>query len=281
MFRTIIALSLLAPATGWAACPASPSDLSTHAATAEKAFAELDAATFTTTMETITAELDCLESVIPPGIAAEVHKSHGLASFLARDLDGAKASFRSAAAIDESMVLDPGYAPEGGPLHSAWAAAAELGPSAKEAMPQEGWVDGLRATERPRDTPHILQTANGDTYRGTWLTAGQELPEWASAAVAAVDEPEPVGHGAGKEKGEGLSATTLQLASASGAALVLSGGLFAAALAQQGKFKNDDTLTYSERADMQKRTNNLGFAAQGIGVVGLGLGATAVISTRW
>jgi hypothetical protein len=280
MFRSLFALSLLAPAASWAGCPASPSDLSSHAAAAEKSFAELDAASFTATMEAMAAELDCLESVIPPGIAAEVHKSHGLAAFLARDLEGAQASFRSAAAIDENLVLDPSYAPEGGPLHSAWAAASELGPSPTEPMPQEGWIDGMRSSERPRDTPHILQTENGDTYRGAWLAAGEELPEWAASSAAVVGEPDPVGHGA-QDKKEGVSATTLQLASASGAALVLSGGLFAAALAQQGKFKNDDTLTYSDRADLQKRTNNLGFAAQGIGVVGLGLGATAVISTRW
>lgn len=280
MYRTIAALALLAPSVSLAACPSSPDALSTHAAAAEKAFAALDSAAFTAAMTEMEADLGCLESVVPPGIAAEVHKAHGLASFLSRDLQGATASFRSAAAIDHSLSLDPGYAPKGGPLAGAWENAEMAGPSLRDDLPTELWVDGQRTMDRPRDTPHIVQTENGDTYQGVWLTGGQALPEWATKPTEVAGD-DPVGHGAGKGNSGSLSATTLQLASASGAAILLSGGLFAAALAQEGKFKRDDSLSYADRVDMQKRTNNLGFAAQGIGVVGLGLGATAVISTRW
>ncbi|TNE85063.1 MAG: hypothetical protein EP330_27045 [Deltaproteobacteria bacterium] len=286
----ILALALLTPAASFAACPANPSSLSGHADSAEKAFASLDAESFKTAMASLEEELGCLESVIPPGIAAQVHKAHGLSFFLARDLESATSAFRAAAAIDETMALDPSYAPDGGPLHSAWVAAQQAGPSMRIPLPTEQWIDGLRAADRPKETPYVLQRENGDTFQGSWLAADAELPEWAAApgeggGVSEADPNEggedPVGHGAGKKSGEGLSPTTLQLATASGTALLLSGGLFAAALAQEGKFKSDDTLTWTERVDMQKRTNNLGYAAQGIGIVGLGLGATAVVSTRW
>lgn len=295
MIRLLPALALLAPSVAIAACPASPSGLSEHAAAAETAFAALDAEAFAAAMATLEEDLGCLESVIPPGIAAQVHKAHGLASFLGRDLEAATASFRAAAAIDEGMNLDPSYAPEGGPLHSAWAAGSQLGPSMRIELPQEQWIDGLRAADRPKETPYVIQREAGDTFQGTWLAADAELPEWASAVgegggvsdAAEGDgegegegEGDPVGHGAG-DSGENMSATTLQLATASGTALLLSGGLFAAALSQEGKFKSNEGLTYDERVDMQRRTNNLGYAAQGIGIVGLGLGATAVVSTRW
>lgn len=284
MIRILSALVLLVPSAALAACPSGPGSISDVAMSAEKSFGALDADGFKASIAELEEELTCAESALPPGIVAQVHKTFGLAAFLNRDLEGAKAAFRAAASIDENLALDPGYAPEGGPLHLAWQEAQQTGPGVRTPLPVEQWVDGLRAADRPRDVPYLLQRESGDTLQGAWLTASAELPEWASLAgeggsSTVTSEPEPVAHGA--EKGPSKSPTTLQLATASGTALLLSGGLFAAALAQEGKFKSDTSLTWDERVDMQKRTNNLGFAAQGIGVVGLGLGATAVISTRW
>ena len=276
------ALCLLTPGAH-AGCPSTPDSLFEHVQAAEKAFGSLDAPGFEAAMAEVDIEVTCIESVVPPGMVAQLHMVIGLGGFLARDIESATQSFRAARSADPALELDPSYAPEGGPLHQAWTAALEMGPSPTVAMPASMWVDGTRSEMRPTEVPALLQRASDDVFDGALLAPTDPLPAWAlvpdEAPMVPEQPEEPVAHGAGG--GNKSSTRTLQLASASGSAMLLSGGLLAAALIQEGRFNRDDALTYEERVDLQKRTNNLGFAAQGFGLVGLGLGAGAVISTRW
>lgn len=275
------AMCLLAT-SAQAGCPSTPDSLFEHVKAAEQAFGALDAGGFEAAMAEVNVEVACIESVVPPGMVAQLHMVIGLGGFLARDIESAKQSFRAARSADPALALDTSYAPEGGPLHQAWTAALEMGPSPTVAMPASMWVDGTRSEMRPTEAPTLLQRASDDVFDGALLAPSDPLPAW---ALVPDDDPvlpsttvEPMAHGAGSSTS---STRTLQLASASGSALLLSGGLLTAALIQEGRFNRDDALTYEERVDLQKRTNNLGFAAQGFGLVGLGLGAGAVISTRW
>ena len=112
-------------------------------------------------MNRIDGMVECLGSVLSPGVAASVHRVHALRAFLAGDDAATTDSFVSARAIQGEVDLPDSVAPAGGPVDGLWQGADPARASARTAITAPAgakvWVDGSASTTRPEDVPSVVQ----------------------------------------------------------------------------------------------------------------------------
>lgn len=181
------------------------------------------------------------------------------------------------------------------------------------------YVDGRRALARPDKLPTLLQlvSLHGGVKSNRYVRIGAEGPSWAHSATpeATADSEEtppgvvPTAGGSdgpvtkaeagvatsssgvavatrerGKvelqKKGPRFGKPTAPLLLASGAAFVATGFLASTAGTVQDEF-NEPWHPFEYRETLQKRANNLGYAAQGTGVIGAGLLVGAALTIDW
>ncbi len=155
------------------------------------AFATMDEDGVSDAVAAVDAKLACQSAPVTPATAAQVHRMHGLKSFLEADTDAAKRAFAAALALDPTTQLPTKIAPDGGKLARLYAESA-LPAGATTALglgaDYRGYVDGTESSKRPTDRPAVVQLSSYDVvkYSG-WLTSASPIPAQfqPSAAVAA------------------------------------------------------------------------------------------------
>lgn len=282
----LLALALLAPALlasrpAAAACdePVSPARLAQLLSTADAAFADLDADTFTQALGQARAAVPCLSSPLSSGQVAAYHRAEAFQSFLDRDHASAVQHFRA------MLVASPGYrlselvAPDGHPLRVDFDIAQGLPAEPKRTLPApvEGSlrVDGSDTLQAPVALPFVLQQVDAE---GRVLGSALVEPGSTMLGYAAVEQDDA------RRARSGGGATRRRLGPPLVAAAVVTGAtsaaLYGMSAARAGEFW-DPATPQDELSGLRSQTNTLAYASLGVGVVAIGAGTAAVLSFAW
>lgn len=244
----------------WATC-AAPVPLESLQATLsaqEAAFATLDFPAFDVNFKKLEEELPCVDHRLSSGDAARVHRMYGVA-FFTQDRNGEAArSFAAARVLDPAWSF-PESVGEGTPLRGVWEQSLNEALGGTEDIGLRGlWiVDGIHSNRRPTGWPAVIQEERqGKIYTTDYLLPGEAVKQPGGPPIPPYARP---------------------LGIAAGGALLATVGLMAGAALTHQDFSNN-AHTSDELYDLQDRTNALGGAGVGMGVLAVGLGVGAVVS---
>lgn len=260
-----------------AACPSSSVDVLLAVEHAEASFIALDLEAFRRTTDSLDVELSCLTDSLPREVIARVHRMEGLRAFVDGNQDKAVAAFASARAIQPNYRFPEAMVPRGHPVSQRY---DEQDPSDGGARPlpppADGsiQVDGRPASALPTTRPSVVQwhRADGSIPDSRYLWPGGEMFDYPTASRTPLQTAPPVL--------DRPARSSRPLAIASGVALVGAAGLYAVAATSRSQYF-DDAATADDLDALRARTNNTFYGSVGLGAVGLGLGASAVVVGRW
>ncbi len=243
----------------------SPAEIRTTADVAQRAFGELDPATFGAAREQVESGLPCVSTPMPPPVAARVHLLSALAAFLDDDQAQTVASFQAARAAHPSLELGA-WLPDTHPLRLDWRIAGILDEPEPSALTLFGedqlLVDGLEGETLVLTRPAVLQRVQSGSVVDTSLWQGGELPGWME-----LYEPRL---GPEIKRRLWLGGATFVVAGATGALLAVSS-------TAHDRYVDEDT-PYEDLATLEKRANATSSAAIGTGAVALGLGVGLAVT---
>lgn len=270
-----VALGLGTPAMGAPPCAEKVSSAAFYeqVASGDTAYIRMDIEAFQEARRQASQMIPCLDESLTPAQAAGYHRLEALGAFLGRDHAGAVASLRSVIAAAPGYQLSLEIAPTGHPLRMYF----EIAEGSKSAPPvalgpiARGWVtvDGATSTSWPVDRPYLTQQF--DSAGGVMVSALRTVGEAPSEELAVDDSFRSV-------SAKIHTARTLSLVSA-GAALV-TGALYLGARSSANQFWDPSTPT-AELDALRQRTNALGWASAGVGLVAVGTGGAAVLVGTW
>ena len=268
-------LALLHPAH--ARCDATAAELSEAVDRGVSAYLTDSMAVLVSSQAEARAAIDCLDELVPPKVAARFYQLEGLIAFIERREEAIKVHFQIARDLDPLLELSPEFGLPGHIVQRLWVESAGRPPFPEEprAAPK-GWeiyVDGLGAESLPDERPMVLQ-----------LTDDREVVRWSGLWVPGDDLPPRL-------TGNGRRVATWSLAATSAGTGLLSGALFVAALGQRSALDEDFAQIAANGAPASSQTavsghalraNTLGYAAQGVAGLAVGLGVSAVaVGVRW
>ncbi len=232
---------------------------------AEVAFGNLDVAGFDAAMDEAMLDVGCIDAVVPPRVAARIHRLQGLRFYAARDERRALASFAASRALDPAWDWPETMLPRGHAARALWAQATTV-PPARVAVPAPtGGVlvfDGTKGLERPTAWATVAQLVGEDFQLQTSVYLLPDALMFAYPSEARPARPEPTPKGDKPAIGWFV---------ASGALAVASAGTYGAAAASADRF-TDPTVDadLDALAARRRTTNTLVGASAGL------LGAAAV-----
>jgi hypothetical protein len=275
---------LLLAAAAWGDCPATSADLLDTLIEAERAFGQLELDAFRVATAAATADVACLDEVLPRPVAARLHRIEGLRAFvLDDDAVAASAAFASARAIEPSYRFPEALVPTGHPVRERYEQQdPKSGGESAVPAPADGQieVDGVPGAGLPRTRPSVVQwvRADGSVPASAYLRPGEALFDY---------PPAPTGSGsgvAGLPGSEGPTAkrahTSVPMAVGAGVMLLAAAGAYAVAADARGDYLADDA-TLDELDPLRSRTNTFFAGAVGLGTAGVGLGVGAVLVGKW
>ncbi len=257
--------SVLSVTAAQAECPASASSLSDELGRAYSAYTAFELESFEARAASSIRRAECLEGLIAPELAVQLHLVAGLAAWLDQDPRSMAAAVRGVYALEPDFEPGVEVAPEGSRIRAVFdtARAGEPGPSQAVVGPE------LRVDGRPVDAGMPLERAalvQWTTRDGTvrsWYLDGLGLPSELvdELALAAPSAPHP------RHRSRGLVA-------AGGVALVAgTGALWGAHAARQAYW---DSYTLEEEQRYYRLNRSL--SVSGYGLLSLGsLGAVGAV----
>lgn len=123
-----------------AGCPASGEDLAEHVDAAATAYLAWEFESFDAHVEQVRTDLGCLEDLVSPPLAAEVHEVFAMLGARQGDIPLSLNAFRGILAADPDYVPDKDFAAKGSVIHQAWQQAGS-------------WQAGSRKGEKVRPLP--------------------------------------------------------------------------------------------------------------------------------
>jgi hypothetical protein len=230
---------------------------------ANGAYASLDLPGFETAVESARSTLVCLDAVVPPSLAAGLHRTEGLAAFIASDPVRASAAFGAARRLEPTWRFPADAIPEGNPVLDAYGAldVAALGFVEVDPPPSGTLrIDGQPTRRRPTDVPIVYQWLDRD---GAVATTAYLWPE---DPLPAADVP--LGSAAATHPRRGAMLIV------SGATALASGALYGSAALTHRTWA--DPATDRGKLDGLRATNNGLVIASGLALgVSLGTGTVA------
>jgi len=288
-----------------AACPASFRDVLGGAESALVAYEQADLGGFDAARSGLATDLGCLEAILEPGEAVQLHLVTALAAWVRQDEAATRAAFGAVTALDPDFALQTHVAVLDARLvglaEQATTAGALPQTMVLPLVPWSTWrVDGSLATGAvPVGQPVLLQLSDTRSDRTrTWYLADGGLPDGfedpdAQGLVAwQVDGPQSLPVPSGTE--DLAARTELRRAPSPKRPrrLALAGG----ALATAGTFSmlvaaslKDEFLT-CQREDSCEETDEIGlivlnqltgYGGYALVLTGAGLGVGAVVSRRF
>lgn len=264
-----------------AACPkpVEPGELARLLSTADAAFADLDADTFSDAVVQARAAIPCLSAALSAGQVAAYHRAEAYQAFLDRDHAAAVQHFRAMLAASPGYRLSELVAPEGHPLRVDFDIALGLPVEPTRTLPTPTMgllrVDGRETDQAPTALPFVLQQVDAE---GKVLAS--TLVEQGSTRLAYQAVPEDEDRKAGRASGGSRRRLGAPLIAAALVAGGTSAGLYAMSNARAGEFW-DPATPDEELEQLRKQTNAMATASLGVGVVAIGAGTAAVLSFAW
>ncbi|MCK6503119.1 hypothetical protein L6R53_06950 [Myxococcota bacterium] len=186
-------------------CPAPTSTAQVLAALelAEAAYADADPVALEQARAQAEATLPCVQESVSRSLIARLHRTMGLAAFVAADTARAERSFAAARHIEPGYTFPAEVVPPGNPALDHYLALSVDHPAtvALDPAPAEGrlLIEGRYATERPAAWPVVAQVLDesGHVTRTAWVWPDQPLPPYPPAPpdgpspLADADPPRP------------------------------------------------------------------------------------------
>lgn len=283
-------MMILLSAVARAACPSTSGDVFLIAERAEAAFQELDRDKFRIVTDLLVAEVACVREQLPRDLVARIHRIEGLRAFVDGDPNRAQAAFASARGIEPSYRFPEALVPLDHPVQQHYLVVdPHHAPLAAVPPPADGRieVDGRVGDGLPETRPAVVQwiRTDGSVPRSMYRWPGVALFEYPSAPQSATAPtlPPPLAPSRAPRTREARTnppPTSRPLAVASGVGLVAAGALLGVSASSRAAYFSPDA-TVGELDSLRARTNDLYWASVGVGAVGLGLGATALVVHRW
>lgn len=299
-YQAVIWLSL---ALGWLASTAYADDcdnvvpvatIESHMDAAEARFKAMDAAGFSLAATGIRAEIECMEEIADPELAARIHTLLGLDAFLQRDLQASRQAFAAARLSKPGWTLSTDLVPAGNPLHEAFQ-ALDLGQVDNHAVTDPGLVgavffDGNESLLRNEGVPTLFQRTDltGLVVQGAYLYPDDDDPTWQSPLPEAAPAPELPTVASNqstvtrveKERASSGKGARIGLLAGAGAAAVGAGVLYGLASGAAATYRDPQT-DYVELDGLRSQANTLTFASAGAGVLAVGLGVGGALVGRF
>lgn len=206
-----------AAATPACAKPTRLAELEGALAASEEAFKDLDEKKMATDLARARELLGCLGEIIPPAVAARVHRDHGLLASLTGKEEDQIPSFAAAADADPAYQFPADVLGQGNPTAVLYKTASALEPLLKPVTAPPAsklYWDGRSGTQRPTNRPVVFQIARTSTEVAVTalVQPDQSLPGVPAPAPLASTATPPKGHpkentkppkGEGEKKGKG------------------------------------------------------------------------------
>lgn len=267
----------LARAECGSGAPVGVSGLDQELLKAEGAFVDLDIEGFLATSDRIRAELPCMNEVVPPTVAARLHRVEGLRRFGERDVDDVRA-FAAARAADPQATLPPEMAPPGSQLLADFGAMdTSAGDVVPLAEPIEAvlWLDGQVATTRNVGRPTLAQLVgvDGGVRWTSYVAHAAPLPPYEAIPLP---EPEP------PPLPEPVTVVVhrsprIPLAIATAATVVAAGVTYGVGASSRSAWLDPETPD-ADLAGLKATTNTMAVVSTASGVAALGLGTLLVVT---
>lgn len=248
---------------------------------AEAAYETLDQDAFVAASLAASSSLPCLGEVLSVGTASAYARVQGLGAQLAGDKATRQIWFQAALALDPESELGQRIAPPGHPLRVAWddARSAPRGERVELSLPPtaSALVDGKVSGTSPSDRPALIQILGPDN-RVLWTAFTWPMPTMPTARMLGLAELSVVASSAAAEA-PGSLGIRKGLWLGAGASALAAGGLYAFAAAQHAAWDDDTNPALDDEAaiiEARGRINRMVLGSAGLGVVGVGLGATAL-----
>jgi hypothetical protein len=281
--RILFGLAALVPATAHGACPstrATTADLVAALDEVKLAYTNVDPDAFRAAAAQARSLVPCLSDAVGHHMAAELHRTEGLAAFVEREPDRASLAFSAARSLEPSYTFPTSLVPEGHPVARAYDEARWNGEATLLAPPKRGHLafDGREQNARPSDRPTVVQVFGDDgrVNDTAYLWPGDAMPAYVEApgtleAGTWVATPEETRLDRKRARGWWIGA---------GAAALAAGAFYGANLAVHDKYEDPDTPV--DQLDDLRAANNAFSVASGVSLAGaVGLGVTAVFTSRF
>ncbi|RME29156.1 MAG: hypothetical protein D6798_00745 [Deltaproteobacteria bacterium] len=280
----VLALAV-APAAASAACdaPVGVDELARLLSTADAAFAELDADTFTSALVQARRAIPCLSEPLNSNVTSNLHRAEAFQAFLDRDHARAVQHFRAMLLASPGYILSEMVAPDGHPLRIDFEIAEglpaaemiELTPPASGFM----WVDGRPGSEAPADLPYILQVGDetGAVVLSRFVDVGSTPPAYEPAARDRRRRGAAASASADDGRRRRLGPPLVAAAVVGG---VASASLYAMSAERNHEFWDPATAD-EDLQRLRSQTNTLAYASLATGVIAVGTGTAAVLSFTW
>ncbi len=241
-------------------------------AAGDSAYVDMDVEAFQAARSKAREMVPCLAEPVTPAQAAGFHRLEALGNFLARDHAASVASLRSLVAAAPGYTLSDDLAPAGHPLRLYFEIAENSVAAPTAPLPSlgSGWaqIDGTTTTSWPVDRPFLYQSfeRSGAVASSSLVRVGESPPGFDDSVAGAVVSRRT------------RTARTLGFVSLGSAAVA--GGLYLGARASSAQFW-DPTTASAELDGLRTRTNALGWASTGLGVLAVGTGGAAIFAGTW
>ncbi|MFH1468201.1 MAG: hypothetical protein ABIO70_27690 [Pseudomonadota bacterium] len=170
----LVATALAAPVA--AACPAGIADLRDDLRAVRTAYVMDDLMALPGAVAALDADLPCLDSLVTPDDALQIHVAHAIGWWLLRDESRVAFAFRGALAIDPHFLPGDDIAPEGSALMVLFLRVKDQGPGMSTPSAGKLVVDGFPGVRAlPMERAVVLQREGIDGVQ-TWYAVPEGPP---------------------------------------------------------------------------------------------------------
>lgn len=176
MLSLLLAAATMLAAPAAAACPAGMADLREHLRQARTAYAIGDLMALQPAVAAVDEDLTCLDAVVTPDDALQVHVAHVLGWWLLRDESRVAFAFRGAQAVDPHFLPGDDIAPEGSALMVLFLQTKNQGVGMSTPARGKLVVDGFPGVKALPMERAVLLQREGIEGVETWYAAPEGPP---------------------------------------------------------------------------------------------------------
>jgi len=284
--RILLGLAAAAPVTAHGACPttrATTADLVAALDEVKLAYTDVEPEAFRAAAEKARSVVPCLSDAIGHHVAAELHRTEGLAAFVDRNPERASLAFAAARSLEPEFEFPTSLVPEGHPVARAYEDAQWTDERISLVAPKHGHLafDGREGLGRPAEQPTVVQLfdEDGQVDDTAYLWPGDPMPAYTPGDPTPAHAPGEAGATVAMDDTSGKHRARNWWIGA-GASALAAGVFYGANKVVHDKYEDPDTPV--DQLDDLRTANNALSVASGVSLAGaVGLGVTAVVTSRF
>ncbi len=176
-FLLLSALVLAGASAARAACPADLNTIRQDIGQVRMAWAMGEMEDFLVHMDALSMDLACLNKLVTPDDALQLHVVHALEAWMARDEARVASALRGALAVDPSFEMGIDIAEEGGGFASLFMRVRDDGTGLHAPIERKLIVDGFGGIKAvPMERNAVVQVVDGGKLQSTWYVGPDGAP---------------------------------------------------------------------------------------------------------